>query len=316
MSALSICLFGRFNVRRDEQVLTGFEAHKVQELCAHLLLHRDRPHPREELATLLWGDSPSVQAKKQLRQTLWQLQSALGQRAESADSRVLVVLPEWVSVNTKADVWLDVALFDHALAHARGIAGRDLDREAVGELRNAADLYRGDFLEGCYQDWCLFERERLQNAYLSVLDKLMDYCEAHDECESGLAYGEAILRYDRARERTHQRLMYLRFRAGDRAGALRQYERCAAALQEELGVRPGRRTVALCEQIRADQLDGWAAEGPPMRAPSEPITASLSEAAARLRQLRAILEQLELQLEQGIESVDLALRSRRHTPRP
>ena len=37
-------------------------------------------------------------------------------------------------------------------------------------------VYRGDLLEGCYQDWCLFERERLQNAYLAMLDKLMVRC--------------------------------------------------------------------------------------------------------------------------------------------
>ncbi len=78
MSALRICLFGKFCVRRNEQVLDGFDARKVQELFCYLLLHRDHSLPRETLASLLWPDTTTAQSKKNLRQALWQLQSALG----------------------------------------------------------------------------------------------------------------------------------------------------------------------------------------------------------------------------------------------
>jgi DNA-binding SARP family transcriptional activator len=76
MSTLRICLFGKFCVRRNEQVLDGFDARKVQELFCHLLLHRNHSLPRETLASLLWPDTTTAQSKKNLRQTLWQLQSA------------------------------------------------------------------------------------------------------------------------------------------------------------------------------------------------------------------------------------------------
>jgi len=49
---------------------------------------------------------------------------------------------------------------------------------------------------------------------------------------------------------------------GNRTGALRQYESCAAALDEELSVKPAQSTSALFEQIRADQLQ----DQPPLRA--------------------------------------------------
>jgi len=50
------------------------------------------------------------------------------------------------------------------------------------------------------------------------------------------------------------RLLYL---AGDRTGALRQFERCRNALSDELGVAPGQRIRALYERIRADAgVDG------------------------------------------------------------
>ena len=254
MSTLRIRLFGKFQAELEGRALNNLDAFKVQELFCYLLLNRDRPHHRESLSGLLWGDSETSQSKKYLRQALWQLQLALNSGAEKQHTGPLDVNPDWVSIVPSLDFWLDVQAFDETTARVRGIPGQALEASQVQALKEAVRLYRGDLLEGCYQEWCLYERERLQNAYLDMLDKLMAYAEVHSEYEDGVEYGARILRYDRARERTHWQLMRLYYLAGDRAGALRQYERCAAALEQELGVKPSRRTLALYEQIRADRL--------------------------------------------------------------
>jgi hypothetical protein len=67
-------------------------------------------------------------------------------------------------------------------------------------------------------------------------------------------HGAAILRVDRAHEQAHRRMMRLHALRGDRTAALRQYEQCVAALAEELGVQPTRRTLTLYDRIRADRL--------------------------------------------------------------
>ena len=88
MDPLQITLLGKFDVKQEEQPVTGLEATKTQELLVYLLLHRERPHYREKLATLLWESSSSSQSKGYLRQTLWQLQSAPGRRAAPTSCRV------------------------------------------------------------------------------------------------------------------------------------------------------------------------------------------------------------------------------------
>jgi DNA-binding SARP family transcriptional activator len=233
MPTLCVHLFGQFFVRRNQQIVTGLAAHRVQELFSYLVLYRDHPHPRETLAGLLWGDSSTIQSKTYLRKALWQLQAALDSGDKLAQSQVLLVEPDWVQLNSQADLWCDVATFEQAFADARGRPGAELDIKCVQELRIAVDLYDGDLLEGWYQDWCLYERERLQQLYLAMLDKLTGYCEAHRECETGLAYGTRILRYEPARECTHQRMMRLHYLASDRTAALRQYDRCVIALNKE-----------------------------------------------------------------------------------
>lgn len=301
MSVLRIALFGKLHAQWDQQPLVGVDAHKVQELFCYLLLYRDRPHHRETLADLLWNDHSTTQSRKHLRQTLWQLQAALD--SQPHDRHILLVEPDWVQINPEADLWLDVAVFERAFALAQGAPGQRLDPQCAQALQDAVKLYRGDLLEGWYQDWCLYERERLQNMYLAMLDKLLGYCEACREYEMGQAYGACILRYDRARERTHRRLMRLQYLAGDRTAALRQYEYCVATLAEELGVKPAKRTVALYELIRADQLNAWTGASPSLEA----TIALLPEVLVHLKELCLALANIQHQIEQYMQDVERTL---------
>lgn len=306
MPELSIHLLGKFCVQHDDQIVDGLEASKVQELFCYLLLHRDRPHSRERLSSLLWGESTTAQSKKYLRQTLWQLQAALDALDDQASS-ILLVTPGWLQINPDTHFWLDVAIFEQIFALVQGIPGKELDDERARSLQGGVHLYRGDLLEGYYQDWCLYERERLQQLYLVMLDKLMGYCEARRSYEAGLDYGARILSYDRARERTHQQLMRLHYLAGDRAAALRQYERCIAILREELDVEPARGTVALYEQIRRDQLDTSSQEPAKPPALAGVVSPPTTDLLMLLVQLNGTLIELQQRLQQDIYVIQSTL---------
>ncbi len=314
MSALSIQLFGKFSVHAGGQPLEGLDACKVQELLSYLLVHRERPHTRESLASLLWGETATEKAKKYLRQALWHLQSALEGRSSGGaganeDGGLLSAGHDWVRLNAGSGVSLDVEVFERAFARVQGKAGRDLDDETKRIVEEAAELYKGDLLEGWYQDWCLYDRERLQNMYLVMLDKLISYCEVHRDYERGLLHASMILRYDGARERTHRQLMHLLYLSGDRTAALRQYERCVAALRRELDVDPDRRTVALYQQIRLDQLEERAlpaAAAPETTAVTPVVT--LPEVLGRLQQLQLVMSDVQRRLQQDIKAVQQALK--------
>jgi DNA-binding SARP family transcriptional activator len=308
MMRLRVSLFGQFHVQRGDEVLTDCCPRKQQELLCYLLLYRDRSHPRETLAGLLWGNSSTAQSKKNLRQTLWQLQAVTGSEADLGGKRLLLVDCDRVCLNADADLWLDVALFERAFLRTQGMSGTELDVEQAQALCQAADLYRGDLLEGWFHDWCLYERERLQNHYLAILDKLADYCEVRGEHESGLAYGALSLRYDGARERTHRRLMRLHYLVGDRTSALRQYDRCVEALHRELAVAPATRTVALYEQIRAGQYTS-PRQRPVVNLDAQaPAASQLPQALRDLRQMQQSLTVTQTQLQQVIRSIELAMR--------
>jgi DNA-binding SARP family transcriptional activator len=261
----------------------------------------------------LWGECPTSQSKKYLRQTLWQLQKALASLSEiDREEIVLHSDSECVRVEPRDDLWFDVRIFEKAFAPIQGIAGENIDERCAQNLRKAVGLYEGNLLEGWYQEWCLYHRERLENNYLAMLDKLMAYCECHKDYEAGVAFGERLLRQDCARERTYYRLMRLHYLAGDRAGALRQFQRCKEALQDELGVEPARRTMELYEQIRSDKLEVQAA-GP--SAPKQ-LTGNAANGfpealplIQRLRRIRSALLRIQQRVQRDIREVDTVLRS-------
>lgn len=301
-------VLGRLVVQYDGRTINTTDSSKAQELLCYVLLHRSSSHARELLASLLWAESADLQARKNLRQTLWQLQSAFDAAGGSAQARLLQQDADRVSVNPAADLWLDAAELEQAYAAVQRTPGRDLDDATARAVAAAVDLYEGDLLEGCYQDWCLVERERLQVIYIALLDALIGFHAARRQYESGLTYGGRVLQLDHARERTHRQMMRLHYLAGDRTAALRQFDRCAAALQRELNVRPARQTRALYEQIRVDQLDG-----DPSDAPAAPAggTEGLALVVRRLKDLHVALAGIDQQVLEDIEALE-----RRPSTRP
>ena len=314
MLKVQIHLLGKFAVMAADQVVSGLEPTKAQELLAYLLVQRHRPHTREMLIDQLWSDYTKDQAQKGMRQALWQLQSAFNSQAPGLADQLLLVDGTWVQLKPAATGWLDVAILEESYQRAQGIPGQALNPADAQCLAAAAQLYRGDLLEGCYQDWCLIERERLQCIYLALLDKLLDYGAAQGHYESALAYGERILRYDRAREQTHYKLMQLHALAGNRTSALRQYDACVAALESELAVTPAKRTAALYQAIKADQLENQLT---PLTLPVATLPArhlstptSLPALHTHLQQVYRALADLQNCVAQDLELIKQLL----HTP--
>lgn len=306
MPSLRLQLFGRFCVNHEDRELNTFDSWKVRELLCYLLLYR-KPHARETLAGLFWSESSSSQAKKNLRQALWQLQATFETTLGPLDQRLVLAKADWVRLNPDLDLWLDVLEFEKRCVPFNSKPDHEMDDAEARNLQEAVLLYQGDLLEGCYQDWCLYERERLQNIYLTALDRLVCYFEANQLYEQALSSATEVLRYDATRERAHRQIMRLHFAIGDRSASIRQYQRCVTALKAELDVSPSARTKALFERIQAGELDSPAAAN----LTPEHAKLLLPEVLDHLKAVRSTLFNIQRQVRKDIRTVELALGGRR-----
>lgn len=306
MTSLHIHLFGRLQIHNDALQPLPLEGRKVQELFSFLLLHRDYPCSREQIADLLWPKCPASQSRAYLRKALWQLHHLL----ISENSGVAAALEtdnEWIQLHTHDQIWLDTALLESVYLKVKGIRGNDLDDATAETVRQVLEWYRGDLLEGWYQDWCVFSREQYQRLYLELLDKLTLYYETQGAYETGIEYATRILAYDPAHERTHRRLMHLYHLNGDRTTALRQFKRCVTMLEQALGAGPDELTTALYEEIRDE-----GTMNPAMvitRSDTTGEVPPIQEILHRLRQFDAVLIEMRAQVRSEMKQVERLVRT-------
>jgi DNA-binding SARP family transcriptional activator len=258
---LQIHLLGDFRVQYDGAPVNGLTRPRCQALLAYLLLHRDAAQSRRHLAFLLWPDSSEAQALTNLRHVLHDLQAAL-----PGGLLWLTVTPQTLRWNTATPCELDVAAFEQGARHDATPA----------ELQAAIDIYSGDLLPACYDDWVLPERERLLQAHLSALERLAAMREAQGDYGAAIELARRLLSRDPLREATYRLLMRLHALNGDRSAALHVYHSCVSVLQEELGVAPDPGTRRQYEQLMdlealtAAQLPAFLEITAEENAPAEP----------------------------------------------
>jgi predicted ATPase/DNA-binding SARP family transcriptional activator/Tfp pilus assembly protein PilF len=269
MSQLYTYFLGPFLLTRNGVSVTGFESDKMRALLAYLLVERDRPHRRDALAAFLWPDQADTEARHSLRQTLYVLRRILSSAGADRDlnepgeddSGPLLVTRQTVQLNPASDAWCDVTVFTRLLAacqaHSHRSGHPDHCAECNDRFRQAATLYRGDFLQGflvtdtgAFEEWLLLERETHHREMMSVLERLADYYEEVGEHEQSLHFALWQLKLEPWREEAHRQAMRLLSRTGQRSAALAQYEACRRTLAAELGLEPARETTALYERIR------------------------------------------------------------------
>lgn len=294
MSDWNIQLFGEPNIRCHGNPWVKPDSSIAQEIFLFLLSHRRTVHSRESLASLLWSECSTEQSKKNLRQTLWRLRSADALPVEMKQTLLISIDKDHIQLNPEIDFVIDTEVFEQIYREVK--SRPTVDEELAQRLREAAQLYRGEFLEGYWNDWCLFERERFQNMYLAMMDKLIEWSISQENFEEGLDYGEKILQLDPASERAHQQMMRLHHLSGNRTAALRQFERCVKQLKEELDVNPSASTLKILSQIRADGVDTTIHESQ--------ISLSLPQLSGRLRQFQLRLSELQKQIQKDIELVE------------
>ena len=106
---LQLRLLGTFDPRLDGVPLKPFRSAKVRALLAYLGMEAGRPHLREALATLLWGEYPEREAQ----QSLSQASSPGASPSLGTGQPLLTITRHTVELHPGADLlWVDVRAFD------------------------------------------------------------------------------------------------------------------------------------------------------------------------------------------------------------
>jgi len=238
-------LLGGFRVILNQQDISASFSERVKVLFAYLLLNSETPISRKQLAFTFWPDSTESQARTNLRNLLHHLRNSL----QASDS-FLDVDNKTIKWKSNAHMYLDVQSFVKTISFAES-CGDIQDR--ISYLQKAIKHYRGELLPDLYEDWLLKQREELHQAFINTLLDLGNLLEDDRRYPEAITVMNRLIRSDPLNELAYQRSMRIHALNKDRAGALKVYHACAAALRRELDVEPAQETQTYYTQIL--QLD-------------------------------------------------------------
>ena len=241
--AIRIALFGALEITHQGAPPQRPPTQRVLALLGYLIAHHHVPQSRDKLVDMLWPELLPRQGRRMLSDTLWRARRLLTAPGQD-DTPALVLGGDTVTFRPDASFWIDTLAFEQSV---------QAPFADPAPVRAAVELYRGDFLEDCYDDWALYERERLRERYLSALQFLLTHDQERQAYDQALQSALRLVRADPLREEAHRALMRVYYLLGREADALRAYEQCRAALDAELGVEPEPETQSLYEELLALQ---------------------------------------------------------------
>lgn len=229
------------------------DTRKAIALLAYLAT--EGPQRRASICSVLWPDSDSSKARGALRRTLSVLRHATQERGLVIEQDRIGLLDVDVSV----DVWeVGVALEEarrHEHARGAGCAA------CIDRLTEAADAYRGQFLEGfrlrdaeAFEEWADLRREHERRRHAEILEELVRHLTLTGRFDEAARRVRQRLLLDPLHERSFQHLMLLQAWTGQRSEAVSTYRRCVGVLDRELGVAPLTETTSLYQRILAGKL--------------------------------------------------------------
>ncbi|GHO48015.1 BTAD domain-containing putative transcriptional regulator [Ktedonospora formicarum] len=233
-SALTITAFGEPVVAINKEPITRWRMARAMELFFYLL-DCGRPMRKEVIITALWPDVDE-QTTRTFYSTIYYLRQALGgEAAIVAKGGTYMFRPEALYGKS---VWYDVETFLDAQVQAKQALEEEDDDQAKASFTCMVELYRGDYVQPFYSDWSTIRRDELRRAYLDARQQLALLAWQVEELDESIIHWQHMLAIDEWLEEAHYGLMRCYARQGKRGLALRQYQRCKDALEQEFGAAP------------------------------------------------------------------------------
>jgi DNA-binding SARP family transcriptional activator/Tfp pilus assembly protein PilF len=214
---------------------------KARAILAYLCLAAGLRVPRARLASLLWDRVPSEQSKKSFRQSLRELIGGMGPLGHE----VIFANRETILLNISL-CWIDAVALLASPDTASNTLRCDLALLCGGEL-----LEELEGASSSFDQWLLGERTRFTEQLTALFEaELAQMAQVGNDPGKRTNVARRLIAFDPTHEGASRALMRALNEMGERAQAVREYERCREALRMRLDVEPSRETKALYEAIR------------------------------------------------------------------
>lgn len=248
---LTINLLGAVDIFRDPARPFAPEAwttRRSRDILCFIAAQTHHRASKDAIIDTFWEDSEFEAVEKNFHPTMSHIRKALNSR-QVLKQNFLVYRDGHYQLVPEYSYRIDVHEFDRLIERADDAHRARREHEKCAHLEAAVALYRGEFLEGCYDDWVQEPRSYYRERYLQALETLAAAAAAQDEWIRVLSLATRILKDDPFREDVHCLAMRAHAALGNRAAVREQYTTIRRLLDDELGVAPSASTKKLFEEL-------------------------------------------------------------------
>ncbi|MGT2752655.1 BTAD domain-containing putative transcriptional regulator [Streptococcus porcinus] len=230
MKTLRFTLLGNPSIHLDNQEIF-FAFAKINALLYYLVINETAN--RDEIAGILWEDKDNKTAKKNLRNSIYQVNKILGDNYIISPNRTLLMF------NPDLQVVSDVHYF-------------------LKKPLNNLGLYKGQFLQNFYLKanetfdlWLTKMRAHLEQIYIKSCYQQIDILMTQNRIEEIEERLQGLIAIDEFEEKNYQLLMKVYQKHHRYGKVIETYYKLANLLDVELGITPNDATQAIYEEVIA-----------------------------------------------------------------
>jgi DNA-binding SARP family transcriptional activator len=248
---LTIKLLGPIEIFRDPQrplAADAWTTRRARDIFCFIASRRHRRASKDTLIDIFWGETDFEAVMRNFHPTVSHIRKALN-RNEPFKQNFLLYREGDYLLNPELAFYLDTEEFDCMVAKGESARRAGAHECALAHYEEALKLYRGEFMQGSYDEWVEEQRTYYRAQYLQLLEALIFAAQTAAEWLRALQLTQQVLREDPFREDIHCVVMRAHAAQGNRSAVKEQYNTLHKLLRDELGIEPAGETQKLYRQL-------------------------------------------------------------------
>ncbi len=250
---LTINMLGPVEIFRDPArplAADAWTTKRARDILCFIASRRHRRASKDTIIDTFWGEADFEAVEKNFHPTVSHIRKALNSNQPLKQNFLLYRDGDY-QLSPNFSYQIDTEEFDRLVAEGETARrAREFDR-CIAAYEAAIAVYRGEFMQGSYDDWVEEQRSYYREQHLRMLEALAAVAQKTEDWTRSLHLAQEILRNDPFREDVHCMMMRAHAGQGNRHAVKEQYETLSKLLKKELGVEPAPETQKVYRELIA-----------------------------------------------------------------
>jgi LuxR family maltose regulon positive regulatory protein len=248
---LSINMLGPVEISRDSVRPLGADAwttKRARDILCFIASRRHRRASKDTIIDTFWGEADFEAVEKNFHPTVSHIRKALNSNQPLKQNFLLYRDGDY-QLNSDFSYRIDIEEFDRLVTEGEAARRTGQHERCLQVYEAAIALYRGEFMQGSYDEWVEEQRSYYTEQTMRMLEALAVAAQKASEWPRSLRLAQQILRSDPFREDVHCMMMRAYAGEGNRVAVKEQYESLRRLLRKELGVEPAAETQKIFREL-------------------------------------------------------------------